>query len=686
MSQNRTADEHDRSSMGWLELHPHPVVGLDATGSVVAANAAALGLAGAAASDLQRCARILPEAVEELVAECLKTGAALDDVAVDVGRRVLAWSFRPGPGPEMMAAFAFDITDWKESEAALRRKDDLLEAVGYAARVILESPVDGIPFDEVLARLGEATGVSRVYAFRNHTSGDGHLLASQVAEWTQSHVEPQIDNPELQDVPYEEAGMARWARELEKGVTLAGTVDEFPPEEQDLLRAQEILSLVVTPILVGRSLWGFIGFDDCDVARTWTRAELEVLRAAADTVAAGLHRLEAIDELEESRHQLRHVQRMEAVGRLAGGIAHDFNNLLTGILANAEILLTDLAPSDPARTDVDEIRRAAVKAAGLTRQLLAFSRRQTIRPSSMDLGRLVDDMEGLLRRVIGESIDVETRLQPDAPAVWADRVQVEQVLMNLAVNARDAMPDGGRLVVGVEEGALEAGPLVAGDPDPSAGYVLLSVSDTGTGMDETTREKALEPFFTTKESGTGMGLSIVYGIVTQMDGALRIESRPGEGTEVVVAFPVSGMPATEEPVATPATGSDAGGAERILVVEDDDAVRAVTARILERAGYTVVPAATAGQGAEAVHEQGDAIDLLLTDIGLPDRSGTELAEDVRNARPDLPILFMSGFPGERSPEIPLAEEPVDFLPKPFRQDDLLRRVRQALDEVDGSHR
>lgn len=682
----RSEESDSGRAVDWTERSPYPFVELAPDGTIRRANRAARALAGLGdvdPPDLAACRNILPPDIRATLLRSLESGESVNGIESSAGPHTLSWSLRPGPSGDVVAAYGYDITDWVRSRSALLRKDDLLEAVGSAARTILESPDGAIAADEVLARLGRATGVSRIYLFRNHHGDDGSLLASQVAEWTQPHIEPQIGNPGLQGVPYEAAGMGRWARELAEGVTIAGTIDELPPEEQELLRPQGILSIVVTPVLVGDSLWGFIGFDDCDVRRVWSRAELEVLRAAADTVAAAMQRREALEALEESRRQLQHVQRMEAIGRLAGGIAHDFNNLLTGILANAEILLTDIEDPHPARGEAEEIRKSAVRAAGLTRQLLAFSRRQAIDPSTVELAPLVAEMEDLVRRLIGENIRVETRLDREAPAIWADQVQLEQVVVNLVVNARDAMPEGGRLVLTVAEASLTEDELVARNLDPAGRYVLISVADTGVGMPPKTREQAFEPFFTTKSSGTGMGLSIVYGIASQLGGSAWIEPETGDGgTTVAVAFPVSTE--TPEPASRELAEADlaASKGETILLVEDDDAVRNVTSRILERAGYVVVTASSVSGGLERLHATGDELDLLLTDVGLPDRSGTALAREARELYPRLPVLYISGFPGQRAPGVPLAEGdgPLDFLPKPFTHMALLRRVRERIDE------
>lgn len=453
----------------------------------------------------------------------------------------------PGPGSPS-----------EEAVEALRRRDRILEAVSYAARTFLRAADWRSQVEDVLARLGAATGVSRIYVFENRVDGAGLLRTSQRYEWTARDIAPQIDNHDLQDVTYEESGFGRWAEELADGRTVGGVVSDFPPDEQELLRAQGIRSLLVVPVQTDDELWGFMGFDDCVEPREWTGPEVDVLRAAADTLAAADQRRRTEEALRESEAQLRHAQRMEAVGRLAAGVAHDFNNLLTAIRANADFLILDLPDDHPSLEEVEEIREAAIRAADLTSQLLAFGRKQVLRPQALDLNEVVRDTELLLGRVLQANIQLGTDLEPDLPPVYADRSQVEQVLVNLAVNARDAMEQdgGGRLLVrtcGVRLDAETA--RERGCPDEGL-FVVLSVSDTGHGMSQRIRERAFEPFFTTKPAGkgTGLGLSSVYGTARQSGGGAWIESEPGRGTKVSIALP----PAEYGAEIDPETAADDG--------------------------------------------------------------------------------------------------------------------------------
>jgi PAS domain S-box-containing protein len=389
----------------------------------------------------------------------------------------------------------------------------------------------------------------------------------------------------------------------------------------------------------------------------------------------------ARDQLAE---QLRQAQKMEAVGRLAGGVAHDFNNLLTAIQGNAEFVLPELAAGTQAREDVEEIRRAAERAAALTRQLLAFSRKQVLRPRLVELNDVVDGMERLLRRVIGAHVRVETRCEARPSLVFADPGQLEQVLMNLVLNARDAMPEGGTVVIRTENATVDALPVTAVRADAALhGVVLLRVADSGAGMDAATQARAFEPFFTTKPEGkgTGLGLATVHGIVEQSGGAVWLESEPGRGTTVSIALPARADPPAGAPDAPPPPpGARAAPLGTILLVEDEPAVRGLAERVLARAGYRVV---TAGNGREAlarwVEERGRAggVDLIVTDVVMPDAGGRALVQRVREERADVPVLFVSGYVEGGLAASELGGRTA-FLEKPFRQDELLERVRALL--------
>jgi nitrogen-specific signal transduction histidine kinase len=380
--------------------------------------------------------------------------------------------------------------------------------------------------------------------------------------------------------------------------------------------------------------------------------------------------------------QLLQSRKMDAIGRLAGGIAHDFNNLLTVIQGYSDFIIAGSAPGDEHREDAQEIRDAAARAALLTQQLLAFGRKQVRHPRVIDLNAVVEEMSRMLRRLIGEDVELDLRLARDAGAVFADAGQLQQVLMNLAVNARDAMPNGGRLTI--ETGRLAVERETPAQPAPIAPgeYARLTVRDTGTGMTPDVLARAFDPFFTTKEvgKGTGLGLSTVYGIVTQSSGHLRVDSAPGKGTAFEIVFPHAGDAAA--PAATPAVTRLPRGAGTILLVEDDSLVRRLVAGVLERAGYRVIVAASADDALSLAAAHDGPIDLVVTDIVMPGRPGPELVARLEAARPGIRTLYVSGYADDMVARYGVTEERVSFLAKPFSPEELARRVRELLDGPD----
>ncbi|MDX6504414.1 MAG: two-component system, cell cycle sensor histidine kinase and response regulator CckA, partial [Gaiellaceae bacterium] len=400
-------------------------------------------------------------------------------------------------------------------------------------------------------------------------------------------------------------------------------------------------------------------------------------------------RKQAEEALQRSEEQLRQAQKMEAVGRLAGGVAHDFNNLLTAISGYSEFLIAQLEPGSPLRHDAEEIQKAAERAAALTRQLLAFSRRQVLQPKVLDLNEVVTEVSRLLQRLIGEDVQLSAEPAAGLGQVRADPGQLEQVLVNLAVNARDAMPSGGELTIRsanlsvVEPLRGEGGELEPGE------YVTLSVRDTGSGIDAATREHLFEPFFTTKEQGkgTGLGLATVFGIVKQSGGDILVETAPGAGAEFTIVLPRVDAPlAVAAPDASgngKANGNGNGharGAETVLLVEDEQVVRKLVRDVLERSGYAVLEAHDGASALKLCSGHAGHIDLLLTDIVMPQMSGRQLAEELTGQRPGLRVLYTSGYAdGEMGDGTQLSGD-TSFVGKPFTADELTRKVRELLDQ------
>ena len=378
--------------------------------------------------------------------------------------------------------------------------------------------------------------------------------------------------------------------------------------------------------------------------------------------------------------RVRQSQKMEAIGRLAAGMAHDFNNLLAVIMGYGELALNRLAAGDPRRDEWQEILKAGGHGASLTRQLLAFSRQQLLRPEALDLSRVVGDLERMLRRLIGEDVRFVTALQPDLAMVKADRGQLEQVLMNLVVNARDAMPHGGTLTIETTTVPSD-GPWsveLEARGDAPAGYVMLAVTDTGCGMDAETRARIFEPFFTTKTpgQGTGLGLATVYGIVEQSGGFISVESEVGRGSTFRIYLPQGPASAPATPAAPVASGG--GGTETVMLVEDDRALRDLIHRILADRGYAVLAAGSGPEALRLAHQHGRPIDLLVTDIVMPEMSGPETADRLVAEQPHLKVLYMSGYTDAVRLRLPSPEVTVPFLQKPFAPSALALKVREVL--------
>jgi two-component system cell cycle sensor histidine kinase/response regulator CckA len=384
--------------------------------------------------------------------------------------------------------------------------------------------------------------------------------------------------------------------------------------------------------------------------------------------------------LSHSQDQLRQSQKMEAIGCLAAGVAHDFNNILSIILSYSQLLTVDLNAGDPMRADLEEINSAGLRAADLTRQLLAFSRRQVLQPRVVNLNDIISGMEKMLRRVIGEDVELTSLASPALRAIMADPGQMEQVIMNLVVNGRDAMPRGGKLTV---ETALvildESHASNHGGAKPGP-HVMLSVRDTGTGMDEATQARVFEPFFTTKGvgKGTGLGLATVFGIVQQSGGTICVYSEVGQGTTFKVYFPVAPAAVLVPPPSPVVERRTLRGSETILLVEDEERVRALALTILRKYGYNVLEAQGGGDAFLVSEQYPSTIHLLLTDVVMPLMSGRQLAERLTSLRPDMKVLYMSGYTDDAVVRHGVTDSTIAFIQKPITPEALARKVREVI--------
>lgn len=458
-----------------------------------------------------------------------------------------------------------------------------------------------------------------------------------------------------------------WARDF--GVFTADRKQTLPPNVDPLLRAVsgEKAAELETWIKNGTAR-------GATVAMSGTP-----LHGDHDEVMGGVAVLRDVTRQRDLERQLSQSQKMEAIGRLAGGVAHDFNNLLVVIQSYAELLREELLEHDAKRGDLEEILAASRRAAALTKQLLAFSRSEPVQPTELRLSEVVTGIEKMLRRIIGEDIELATELAPTLGVVRADAGQLDQVILNLSINARDAMNEGGRLTISTKNVTIDGDYESAQIDIPSGEYVMLAVTDSGTGMDKETQRRIFEPFFTTKEvgQGTGLGLATVYGIVQQSGGHIRVQSELGQGTSFRIYFPrLDEIPVTREQHADePATWAGSG---TLLIVEDDSAVRQVAARVLKDRGYIVLEARRPSEARRICAEHGSGIDLLLTDVIMPECTGTELAHELINLHPRMRVVYMSGYPGGGAARAGTLGAGAAYLEKPFSPAALTEKIEAVM--------
>jgi len=559
------------------------------------------------------------------------------------------------------------------------------------------------PFIFVSGTIGEETAVAAMRAGANDyvMKGQWKRLLPAIARELRDVEERRARRRAEAALRESEASYATLVEQAPLGVYRSNTTGRFLSVNTALVRmlgygsAEELRALdmsrdlYVDPAqrdaLLARDTYSDREYDE--VEANWKRKDgtpitvqlsVRALRNAAREVEFYEAFVRDVTEQRQLEAQLVRAQKLEAVGRLAGGVAHDFNNLLTVILSYSSLLLEETDLPGETRESLDEIRKAAEGAAGLTRQLLAFSRQQVMKPQVLDVNAVVTSTEKLLTRLIGEDIKLVTALTPDLGAARLDPGQVGQIIMNLAVNARDAMPTGGRLTLETANVEMDIA-YVRGHPIAQPGrYVMLAVSDTGIGMDEATKERIFEPFFTTKEAGkgTGLGLATVYGIVKQSGGFIWVYSEPGRGTSFKIYFPRVDETPTE--TAGAPTGETPRGSETVLIVEDVSAVRGVAREMLERSGYRVLEAANGDAALRLAARHSGPIDLLLTDVVMPGLSGRQLATQLSELRPRLRVLYMSGYTDDAVVNHGMLEPGIHYLQKPFTREGLARKVHEVL--------
>ena len=540
--------------------------------------------------------------------------------------------------------------------------------------------------DSLLGRIADACGrlVSTDWVGFRLVDGD-ELVVAGTLDGTRMQVKPRIKIGESLAGRVASTGRALLLRD-------PANHPDLDPEHAATMRRLGYRGLLTVPAKIGDRVVGVLSFLTTR-EEGFSAEDMAIATAFASHAAIALENsrllLEsrrAYDELAETQGQLEQAQKMDAIGRLAGGVAHDFNNLLTVILGRTDILLHPLKPEDPMRRGIELIQRTAGRAADLTRQLLAFSRKQVLEPVVLDLAAVTTDMKDMLGRLIGEDIALLTNPTPGLGRVKADRGQIEQVIMNLAVNARDAMPQGGRLIVETANIDLDDEYVrrhVGARPGP---HVMLAVSDTGTGIPHEIQSQIFEPFFTTKEQGkgTGLGLATVYGIVKQSGGYIEVDSEPGQGTTFRIYLPrLEAAAVTVDRSVRPAAA--AGGTETILLVEDEEGVRELARDILRASGYTVLEARNGAEALLLCERHQGPLDMLLTDVVMPRMSGRELAERLAPLRPDLSVLYMSGYTDDAVIRHGVLGAGTAFLQKPFTPAALVLRVRETLDLTAASH-
>ncbi len=568
-----------------------------------------------------------------------------------------------------------DITERKKAEGALKRRAEIEHVIAtISSRFVWTSDIQ----EALLASLGELGTLAEASAsFLFRFEGRGRV-AENCFEWRAPGAPSKISmfRAMASNLPL------NWVRRLNQKENIrVPDVSLMTPEDSEEKATLEdlgIRSILLLPLTVGGRTAGFVGFIGTGRLGEWIETEQVLLRTIIEIIGNAIEREEATQALQRSESQLRQAQKMEAIGQMAGGIAHDFNNLLGIILGNAELLDVG-ASGDPERAEqVKAIIAAIDKGSDLTRKMLAFSRRQVLNPSHLDLNLRIPETMKMLRRIIPENIEIHFIPGFRLGTIFADPVQVDQILMNFAINSRDAMPTGGKITIETENVLIDE-EYTRTHPDSRVGrFALLSFSDTGSGIKREDLPKVFEPFFTTKglEKGTGLGLAVVYGIVHQHSGMITAYSEPGRGSTFKVYLPIAEQKASEVHLSHAEKVN--GGAETILLAEDDEGLRRLGKRLLELGGYKVLTASDGEEALLVLRENSRLIHLALLDVIMPRKGGREVYEEIRRSYPDIRVLFTSGYPSSAIPTEFVIEEGLQLIMKPYTRDSLLRKVREIL--------
>ena len=588
--------------------------------------------------------------------------------------------FREGK-PVIIGGMGIDITDQVKAEEALSTRLRYEKGLARCSRELLEETENALP--EAIRHLLEAAESDRVYVFENFLDDVDGLCARQIDEVCAPGVKPEIDNPVLQHLSYKDGGnVSEWQKSLSRGDQVKGVIDDFPATVRSFMESQDILSTLIIPIFIKGKWYGFIGFDETRRKREWIDEDVMLLQTAAEMIGTYLERKQAEENTKRLESRLRQAQKMEAIGTLAGGIAHDFNNVLYPIFGYTEMTMDEVAEKSIARKNLEGVLKAAKRARDLVQQILTFSRQSEQERRPIKIQPLIKEALKLLRSSLPTTIEINQYLDRECGAIMADSTQIHQIVMNLCTNAYHAMREkGGVLEVGIRNVEFGMGSVDKKDKEERSSieypvlktgkYLELTVSDTGHGMSRDVMSRIFDPYFTTKAAGdgTGMGLAVTYGIVKSHGGDIRVYSKEGEGTTFHVYLPV-----VERDVVKPKTGHTG-----IIQRGDEQQIVEVTRQMLERSGYHVTPRTSSVEALEAFRAQPGKFDLVITDMTMPNMTGSELAASLLEIRPDIPIILCTGFSEvvseEKAKEIGIRE----YVMKPIIWSEITSAIRRVLD-------